>query len=156
MEHEKCMQLAVQSALDGIQNGGGPFGAVIVDLNDNVIGTGHNQVVPACDPTAHAEVVCIRNACKSLNTHILKGCTIYTTCEPCSMCLSAIYWARIDKVVYGNTRLDAKRIGFDDSYIYDEVSKPTKERDLEIVQKFREQTIMTFEQWQQKQDKIHY
>jgi guanine deaminase len=150
------MQLAIDCACKGIVNGGGPFGAVIVDKNNDVVGEGCNQVVNSRDPTAHAEIVCIRNACKTIGSHSLQGCTIYTTCEPCSMCLSAIYWARIDRIVYGNTRDDAKQIGFDDSYIYEEVSKDVCQRSIPTFQMGRKETIITFQQWQQKQDKIPY
>lgn len=156
MTEQTFMQLAIQCACEGIKNGGGPFGAVIVDDNNVVIGVGYNQVVNTHDPTAHAEIVCIQNACKTLQSYSLKECTIYTTCEPCSMCLSALYWARIKKVVYGNTREDAKNIGFDDSYIYDEVCKPIHDRNMRFIQSSRDATLATFEQWKQKQDKVHY
>ncbi len=155
-EDRHFMQLAIECACNGIRHGGGPFGAIIVNKSNVVIGMGHNKVVNSKDPTAHAEIVCIRDACNNTNSHILNDCILYTTCEPCSMCLSAIYWARIRKVVYGNTREDAKDIGFDDNHIYDEVAKPICERTLDMTQSSRNETIITFEQWKQKQDKIHY
>lgn len=150
------MILANDMASQGVDNGGGPFGALIVDSNGQVLAKTHNQVVNTCDPTAHAEVVCIREACKKINSHILDGCVIYTTCEPCPMCLSAIYWARISKIVFGNTRKDAQQIGFDDTHIYEEVVKPHNERQIPIHQCSRSETIKTFEKWQNKQDKVHY
>jgi tRNA(Arg) A34 adenosine deaminase TadA len=150
------MSKAVDMASEGINMGGGPFGALIADANGQILAKSHNQVVNTCDPTAHAEVVCIREACKKLNSHILDGCTIYTTCEPCSMCLSAIYWARLSKIVYGNTREDAQKIGFDDTHIYEEVVKPHNERKIPIYQCSRHETIMTFKQWENKADKVHY
>ena len=100
---------------------GGPFGAVIIDRDGNIIGEGHNEVTVSNDPTAHAEVVAIRRACKNSNNFSLEGCTIYTSCEPCPMCLAACYWARLDKIYYSNTRQDAADIGFDDSHIYEEI-----------------------------------
>lgn len=150
------MSLAVQQADDSVLNGGGPFGAVIVDKDNNVVAKAHNQVIMNCDPTAHAEIQCIRLACSKLRTHDLTGCTIYSTCEPCSMCLSAIYWAHIDKVIYGNTRENAKDIGFDDSFIYDEVSKPIEQRSKPMMQYGTHKTIRTFELWQNNANKMHY
>ena len=150
------MGLAVEQADRSIHYGGGPFGAIIVDSNNNVVAKAHNQVVMSFDPTAHAEIECIRYACSRLRTHDLTGCTIYSTCEPCSMCLSAIYWAHIDKVVYGNTREDAKDIGFDDSFIYDDVCKPVEQRSIPMVQCGRHKTITSFESWKVKDNKKHY
>lgn len=150
------MNLAVEQANESVKCGGGPFGAVIVDKNNMVIAQTHNEVVLSCDPTAHAEIQCIRSACNRLRTHDLSGCTIYSTCEPCSMCLSAIYWAHIDRVVYGNTREDAKEIGFDDSFIYEEVSKPLTQRSKPMIQCGRHKTISSFELWKEKKDKVHY
>lgn len=150
------MDLAIEQANESVRVGGGPFGAVIVDKENNVVAKAHNQVVVSFDPTAHAEIECIRYACCRLRTHDLTGCTIYSTCEPCSMCLSAIYWAHIDKVVYGSTREDAKDIGFDDSFIYDEVSKHIPHRSKPMVQCGRHKTITSFELWKAKDNKKHY
>ena len=112
---------------------GGPFGAVIIDRDGNIIGEGHNEVTVSNDPTAHAEVVAIRRACKNSNNFSLEGCTIYTSCEPCPMCLAACYWARLDKIYYSNTRQDAADIGFDDSHIYEEIKKDNNERSIPII-----------------------
>ncbi len=113
---------------------GGPFGAVIVDNAGNIIGEGHNEVTVNNDPTAHAEIVAIRKACANSNNFSLEGCTIYTSCEPCPMCLAACYWARLDKIYYANTRKDAADISFDDSYIYEERKKDNNERSIPIIQ----------------------
>jgi tRNA(Arg) A34 adenosine deaminase TadA len=156
LENEEHMRQATKKALDGIEMGGGPFGALITSPSGDVISCCHNQVVSTCDPTAHAEIVAIRQACQLLNTHDLHGYTLYTTCEPCSMCLSAIYWARIDTVFYGNTRDDAKSVEFDDTFIYDEVAKDPKDRSIHITQLSRDITIETFQKWQQKNDKVPY
>jgi guanine deaminase len=150
------MDLAVSAALKSIQKGGGPFGAVIVDKDGNLLSCNHNQVVPENDPTAHAEIVCIREACKQLNTYSLEGCVLYTTCEPCSMCTSAILWARMSKVYYGNTREDAHAIGFDDREFFEEVRKSPEKRRIPMEQCCRDMTIETFEAWQEKTDKTHY
>jgi guanine deaminase len=150
------MDLAVEQADESVRVGGGPFGAVIVDRNNIIIAKAHNEVVLNCDPTAHAEIQCIRYACSKMRTHDLTGCTLYSSCEPCSMCLSAIYWARIDKIYYGNTREDAKDIGFDDSFIYDEIAKPVEQRSKLMLQCGRHKTLTSFETWKSKLDKIHY
>lgn len=112
---------------------GGPFGAVIIDKSGNIIGEGHNEVTVNNDPTAHAEIVAIRRACQNSNNFSLEGCTIYTSCEPCPMCLAACYWARLDKIYYSNTRQDAADIGFDDSHIYEEIKKDNNERSIPII-----------------------
>jgi guanine deaminase len=151
------MRLAVDAAMRGIAAGGGPFGAAVVDASGAVLACSHNRVTLDADPTAHAEVVCIREACKKLGTFSLEGCTVYTTCEPCSMCLSAILWARAARVVYGNTREDAHEIGFDDKEFYDELAKPMHERRrLPMTQMHRELTIGTFDAWRDKGDKTQY
>lgn len=150
------MSQATNKALEGIQAGGGPFGALIINQSGEIVSCCHNQVVSTYDPTAHAEIVAIRQACQTLHTHDLRGCTIYTTCEPCSMCLSAIYWARIDTIFYGNTREDAKAIDFDDSIIYDEVAKEPKDRLVNMCQVSRDVAITTFKAWEQKSDKVPY
>ncbi len=153
----ECMMVkANEIALKGIENGGGPFGALIVNEDGNILSCNHNQVVNTHDPTAHAEIVCIREACAKIKDFSLQGCTIYTSCEPCSMCLSAIYWARIKHIYYGNTRDDAKNIGFDDTHIYEEIVKPYTERQIPIQQIARDTTISSFDAWSVKNDKIEY
>jgi guanine deaminase len=139
---------------------GGPFGAVIIDRNGNIIGEGHNEVTVSNDPTAHAEVVAIRRACKNSNNFSLEGCTIYTSCEPCPMCLAACYWARLDKIYYSNTRQDAADIGFDDSHIYEEIKKDNDKRAIPIISyddnnsKMKAKEI--FEKWFNNSKNIRY
>lgn len=153
---EKFMKVAIDLAFEGMhENKGGPFGAVIVQ-NGVIVGRGNNQVTSTNDPTAHAEIVAIRDACKQLNTFELNDCVIYTTCEPCPMCLAAIYWTHINKIFYGSTKLDAANINFDDSFIYDEIMKNNAERKLNMEQISRDQTIELFNEWQNKADKISY
>ena len=149
------MRRAIACSCENIKLGGGPFGAVIVK-DGKIIAEGANKVTINNDPTAHAEVMAIRNAAKNLNDFNLSGCEIYTSCEPCPMCLSAIYWARIDKIWYANTKTDAKNIGFDDSFIYDEVKLPLEERAIPIIQLLREEGLQAFKQWEQKEDKTEY
>lgn len=134
---------------------GGPFGAVIV-CRGEVVGRGWNRVLSANDPTAHAEIVAIRAACRKLRTFRLAGCQLYTSCEPCPMCLSAIYWARIQKVYFGNTRSDAARIGFDDDFIYREVSLPLEQRRLHLRQLLPGEAARAFEAWSAKPDRAMY
>ena len=149
---EKACELGVNS----VKNNGGPFGCVIIDNNTNkIVGTGNNLVTKTFDPSAHAEIVAIRNTCQNLQTHILENCTLYTSCEPCSMCLSAIYWTRINKVYYCYTREDAKEYNFDDSFIYDEVSKNIEDRKIEFVN-IKIKNINPFEEWKNKNDKVLY
>ena len=124
--------------------------------NEKIIAMGCNEVLSSNDPTAHAEVVAIRNACQSLQSHQLEGCTIYTSCEPCPMCLGAIYWARPDRIVYACTRQDAASIGFDDDFIYKEILLPPNERHIEMHQCGQEQGMKAFRYWQNKPDKIQY
>lgn len=153
---QKFMQEAINMGLKGMRsNQGGPFGCVIVK-DDEIIGSGHNQVVGTNDPTAHAEITAIRDACKNLNDFQLVDCEIYTTCEPCPMCLGAIYWARPKVIYYGNTRKDAADIGFDDSLIYDEITKPLSERLIPIHTIGREQAFEMFKEWAIKNDKTAY
>ncbi|MCC5923592.1 MAG: nucleoside deaminase [Crocinitomicaceae bacterium] len=155
-EQEKFMQRAFEVALNGmLQKKGGPFGCVIVK-DGEIIGEGCNQVTSSNDPTAHAEIVAIRNACKSLNTFQLDGCEIYTTCEPCPMCLGAIYWARPKVIYFGNTRSEAAKIGFDDQMIYDEIPLPHASRSLPIHQLRVSQTALLFSQWEELKDKKKY
>ena len=134
---------------------GGPFGAVVV-RNDKVIASGHNQVTSANDPTAHAEIVAIREACRKLKTFQLDDCELYTSCEPCPMCLSAIYWARLKKVYFANTRQDAAAIGFDDDFIYREIPLALHKRTLVMKQLMRKKAHVAFDEWQKKTDKILY
>ena len=134
---------------------GGPFGAVVV-RNGKIVGKGWNQVTSANDPTAHAEVTAIREACKRLKTFQLADCELYTSCEPCPMCLSAIYWARLKRVYYGNTRQDAARINFDDALIYREVSRPVSKRLIPMKQLLRGEALKAFEEWRVKADKVGY
>ena len=149
------MKRAIQLSIDSVKNGGGPFGAVIVK-NDKIIAEGSNKVTSTNDPTAHGEIVAIREACKKLNDFSLKGCELYSTCEPCPMCLSAIYWARIDKIYYANTRKDAQKIDFDDSLIYSELQKNIDERKIKMTQIMRDEALKAFELWNKKIDKIKY
>lgn len=149
------MQEAIKLAQYSLENGGGPFGAVIVK-NNEIIATGHNQVTINNDPTAHAEVVAIRNACKRLNTFDLSGYQIYTSCEPCPMCFGAIYWARLDTVYYAATADDAAAIGFDDRFIYDELSLPVGQRKVIFEQILQDEACTVFKNWQSKIDKLIY
>lgn len=152
---EELMRTAIRLANENVENGGGPFGAVIA-RNGEIVATGVNRVTAQCDPTAHAEVSAIRNAAEKLHTFNLSGCEIYTSCEPCPMCLAAIYWAHIDKIYYGNNQHDAAGIGFDDSFIYREISLPAEERQLPSERLLNEEAIRTFERWREKPDKTEY
>ncbi|WP_027891304.1 nucleoside deaminase [Calidithermus chliarophilus] len=155
MERE-FMQEAARLALENVQSGlGGPFGAVVVK-DGQIIARGANCVTRTNDPTAHAEVVAIREACRVLGTFDLSGCEVYTSCEPCPMCLSAIYWARIGKIYYGCTAQDAAAIGFADQFIYDELSRPKSERRLPLEQLERQLCLRAFEAWEQDTNKIPY
>ena len=149
------MQRAIELSVENVNKGGGPFGSVIVK-DKKIISEGINRVTATNDPTAHGEIVAIRNACKFLNNFNLKGCDLYTSCEPCPMCLSSIYWARIDKIYYANTRKDAKKIDFDDSLIYEELTKSIKERKIPMDQIMREEALKAFELWDKKTDKVKY
>lgn len=130
---ETYLQQAIDLATLSATQSGGPFGAVVVQ-NGIVIGRGHNQVTETCDPSAHAEIVAIRDACKTLNTYQLNDCVIYSSCQPCPMCMSAIYWARIPQLFYAASAEDAAQAGFDDQFIYTELSKPESQRSIEITQ----------------------
>ncbi len=153
---EKFMQEAIALSQKGIHhNDGGPFGCVIVK-DDVIVGRGNNKVTSTNDPTAHAEVVAIRDACKNLNTFQLDGCEVYTSCEPCPMCLGAIYWARPKIIYYANNRQDAADIGFDDSMIYDEMSANIEERKIPILSLGRDEALKIFEEWKNKTDKTAY
>ena len=151
----KFMQRAIELSIQSVIKGTGPFGAVIVRDN-KIISEGFNTVTLANDPTSHAEIVAIRSACKILNNFSLENCILYTTCEPCPMCLSAIYWAHIDKVYYANTRSDAQKIDFSDSQIYEELNKTIKERKIPMHQMMREEALKAFEMWDKKEDKVKY
>lgn len=154
--NKEFLQLAIDTALDNIKsNNGGPFGAVIV--KDGVlIAKSPNTVTSSNDPTAHAEINAIRLACKELKTFDLSGCEIYSSCEPCPMCLSAIYWARISKVYYAADRFDAKKAGFDDSFIYNEISLSEKERSIYMENAMHKEGQMPFELWQETENKTKY
>ena len=149
------MLRAIDLSLKSVNSDGGPFGCVIVK-NNSIIAEGSNQVTKNNDPTAHAEIVTIRNACKKLNSFDLKGTQIYTSCEPCPMCLSAIYWAHIDKIYYGNTRIDAAKIGFNDNFIYEELILEIKNRKIPLEQINQKEAKIAFKEWKLKPDKIEY
>ena len=141
---------------NGLESGkGGPFGCVIVK-DGKIIGEGNNQVTSTNDPTAHAEMVAIRNACKNINSFQLEGCEVYTSCEPCPMCLGAIYWARPDKIYFANNRSDAAEIGFDDAFIYDEIGEKIENRKIQMEPLGRMEALEIFKQWKLKTDKIEY
>ncbi len=147
---------AIQLSQNGMNNNeGGPFGCIIVK-GDEIVGRGNNKVTSSNDPTAHAEVTAIRDACKNLGTFQLEDCEIYTSCEPCPMCLGAIYWARPKRVFFANNRQDAADIGFDDSMIYDEMAADLEHRKIPILQLGREAAIKVFEAWKNKEDKTEY
>jgi tRNA(Arg) A34 adenosine deaminase TadA len=150
------MKLAIQLSEQNVDQGkGGPFGAVVVK-DGKLIAKSANKVTSRNDPTAHAEVSAIRAACKKLKTFDLSGCVIYTSCEPCPMCLGAIYWARLDKIYYANTKVDAAVIGFDDQFIYEELDLEMNQRKLPIIQLMREQALIAFKKWEQSPLKIEY
>lgn len=152
----KFMKEAIELALNNVKkNNGGPFAAIIVK-DGKIVGKGVNSVTAINDPTAHAEVSAIRDACKNLNTFQLDNCEIYTTCEPCPMCLGAIYWARLNKIFYGTTKYDAAKINFDDQFIYDEIAKEKKDRTIATHQIMREESLEIFNTWSDKIDKIEY
>ena len=153
---EKFMSEAIALSKNGVRNNeGGPFGCIVVK-DDKIVGRGNNKVTSSNDPTAHAEVVAIRDACKNLDTFQLEGCEIYTSCEPCPMCLGAIYWARPKLVYYANNRKDAADIGFDDSMIYEEMGCDISKRKIPIKSIGREDALKIFEEWKQKEDKVKY
>ena len=150
------MQEAILLSHNGVVNNeGGPFGCVIVK-DDQIIGRGNNKVTSSNDPTAHAEVTAIRDACKNIGSFQLDGCEIYTTCEPCPMCLGAIYWARPKVVYFANNRQDAAEIGFDDSMIYEEMTVAIEKRKIPIISLGRSEALKVFEEWRNKEDKTAY
>ena len=155
MKNIDFMRRAIELSINSVQIGGGPFGCVIVK-NNNIIAEGSNEVTLSNDPTAHAEIVTIRKACKSINNFNLEGSEMYTSCEPCPMCLSAIYWSHIDIIYYGNTRLDAAKIGFDDNFIYNELGKDLSIRKIPMKQIYKDEAKKAFLDWEQKVDKIEY
>ena len=150
------MKKACKLAEKSVEKKGGPFGCVIVDKDDYIIAEGDNCVTENNDPTAHAEMVTLRKACSVLNNYNLKGCKLYSSSEPCSMCLSAIYWARIDKVYYGNSVQEAKEIGFDDDFIYEEIKKKKEERKIEMKRIEIEESSNAFNEWKKKESKKEY
>ncbi len=155
MEKEKFMRKAIELSIESVKNGGGPFGAVIVK-DGEIISMSSNSVTKDNDPTAHAEVNAIRQAASKLGTFDLSGCEIYSSCEPCPMCLGAIYWAKIDTLYFANTKDDAKDIGFDDSFIYEEIQKPYEQRKMKITRMLRNEALKAFQMWKEKEDKIEY
>ena len=155
MTNEELMRRAIRLAEKSVAEGGGPFGAVIA-RDGELIAEASNHVVPHCDPTAHAEVSCIREACSRLGTFNLEGCDIYTSCEPCPMCLGAIYWAHLDRIFYANNRKDAAAIGFDDDFIYQELYLPVEKRHKQMQLLLPDEAKKAFEMWAEKSDKDAY
>jgi guanine deaminase len=153
--HEKYMRMAIELSVENIEYGGGPFGAIVV-RNGEVVGSGANQVTNQNDPTAHAEVLAIRAASQKLKNYNLSDCILYTSCEPCPMCLGAIYWARIPVVYYGNNRKDAAGIGFDDDFIYREIDTPVEKRSVLMQPMLTEEALVTFKKWLNTPHKTEY
>ena len=149
------MQRAIELSVENVDKGGGPFGSVIVK-NNKIIAEGANKVTSTNDPTAHGEIVAIREACKKLNNFNLNGSELYSSCEPCPMCLSAIYWARISKIYFANSRADAQKIDFDDSLIYSELQKNINGRKIPMIQMMRDEALKAFDLWDEKIDKVKY
>ena len=152
---EKFMRLAIDLATNNVRNGGGPFGAVVV-RNGQIVGTGVNRVTANCDPTAHAEILAIREAVHFLSTHVLTDCVLFTSCEPCPMCLAAIYWAHITTVYFGNSKAQAQHIGFDDSLIYQQLSYPIEKRAVAMHRVCETEALESFLLWSDTEDKIPY
>lgn len=155
MTHQELMHMAIRLSEENVQNGGGPFGAVIAK-DGVVIATGVNRVTANNDPTAHAEVSAIREACRKVKNFKLDGCVVYSSCEPCPMCLSALYWAGISKIYYANTKNDAKAIDFDDSFIYEQLSLDRADRSIPSEQMMYDEAQHAFEMWRDKEDKTAY
>lgn len=155
MTKQELMKRAIALAVDNVKNGGGPFGAVIA-RGGEIVAEGVNRVTAQHDPTAHAEVQAIRKACKELETFDLTGCDIYSSCEPCPMCLGAIYWAHLDHLYFAGTKHDAARVGFDDAFIYDELPLPIHERMLPTEEMMNREAQEPFEAWMMKDDKVEY
>jgi len=155
-EQKKFMREAIRLSIENIKNGNaGPFGTVIVK-NGEIIASGVNKVTQSNDPTAHAEIVAIRNACEKMGSFQLDGCEIYCSCEPCPMCLGAIYWARPDRIYFANTKNDAADINFDDNFIYNELDLSTSQRKLPTIQLLRDEAQVAFIQWRESTEKIEY
>ena len=154
-EKNLFMMRAIELSIESAKSKGGPFGCVIVK-NNKIIAEGSNKVTMNNDPTAHGEIVAIRAACQKLNTFNLSGCDLYSSCEPCPMCLSAMYWSRIENIFYANTRIDAKNIDFDDSFIYSEINKNLENRKIKMHQIHRDEALEAFKIWENKEDKIKY
>lgn len=154
-DDRRFMKMAADLAEENIDRGGGPFGAVIV-RDGEIVSTGVNTVTLTNDPTAHAEVNAIRSACACQKTFSLKGCTVYSSCEPCPMCLSALYWAGVSRIYYGNTQDDADSINFSDRFIYRELDKPKPERAIPCIHMDNDYTIRAFRKWADKPDKVEY
>ena len=154
-EKNLFMMRAIELSIESAKSKGGPFGCVIVK-NNKIIAEGSNKVTMNNDPTAHGEIVAIRAACQKLNTFNLSECDLYSSCEPCPMCLSAIYWSRIENIFYANTRIDAKNIDFDDSFIYSEINKDLENRKIKMHQMHRDEALEAFKIWENKEDKIKY
>ena len=154
-EKNPFMMRAIELSIESAKSKGGPFGCVIVK-NNKIIAEGSNKVTTNNDPTAHGEIVAIRDACKKLRAFNLSGCDLYSSCEPCPMCLSAIYWSRIENIFYANTRIDAKKIDFDDSFIYSEINKDLENRKIKMHQIHRDEALEAFKIWENKEDKIKY
>lgn len=153
---KKFLDRAIELSRQGMENRqGGPFGCVVVK-DGNIIGEGCNEVIVTNDPTAHAEIVAIRRACKNVNAFQLTGCDIYSSCEPCPMCLGAIYWARPQRVIYANTKKDAAAIEFDDQFIYDEIDKQHDQRQIHFIHNPQPGALIVFEQWKMMENKIVY
>ncbi len=156
MNRDDFMREAIRLSIENVERGaGGPFGAVIVK-DGKIIARGANEVTNNNDPTAHAEVVAIRKACEILHSYQLTGCEIYCSCEPCPMCLGALYWARPDKIYFANTKQDAAAVNFDDAFIYEELPRPANERKLPTEQMMREDALVAFEKWKRSTNKIEY
>ena len=153
---KRFLERAIELSRQGMQKGnGGPFGCVIVK-NGEIVGEGCNEVLVKNDPTSHAEIVAIRDACKKLNTFQLTGCDVYTSCEPCPMCMGAIYWARPNRVIYANTKSDAAAVNFDDQFIYDEIEKLPQDRHIPFIHVPHEQALDVFLEWKNNDDKKEY
>lgn len=157
LDNVKFMKKACKKAEKGVERGAGPFGCVIVHKpTGDIVGDAHNMVTLRNDPSLHAEIMAISHACHYLGKIDLSDCVLYSSCEPCPMCLAAIYWAHIDTVYYGNNSEDAAQIGFDDKFIYDEFAKPKEERKVKMIKIEVEEASVAFQQWEQKEDKVHY
>lgn len=155
-KEEAFMREAIRLSIENVEkNNGGPFGAIVVKQGQ-IIARGYNNVTSTNDPTAHAEIMAIREACRFLNSYQLTGCEIYASCEPCPMCLGAIYWARPDRLYFANTKIDAAAIDFDDQFIYEEIAKPLDKRTLFTRQLLREEALQAFQKWRQSEIKIAY